>query len=82
MSVLTNENNLFSFKVAELVFKDQQNNFDDDVKLLRPLSKLSSAPPIADMKWILNDTFLAVMTPNNCILFFDVLLQDFQIIEK
>lgn len=36
-------------------------------------------PKIADMRWILNDTFLMVLTSEHEILFFDALLQVFQI---
>ena len=52
---------------------------DDDVKLMRPLALVPGfirehGVTITDMKWILNDTFLVIMTSNYKVVIFDVLL--------
>lgn len=36
-------------------------------------------PRIADMRWVLNDTFLMILTTENDMLFFDALLQVYQV---
>ena len=60
---------------------------DEEVKLMRPLAKISNfltaeGVIVRDMKWMLNDTFLVILTSNNKIVVFDVLLQVFRIVSK
>lgn len=57
---------------------------EDVIKQIQPISKISefikqADVKIVDMKWVLNDTFLAILTSNNRVIIFDVLLQVFQI---
>ena len=60
----------------------------DDVKILKPIAKLTNffrldkAKTIIDMKWVLNDTFLVIITSDNQIIFFDVLLKVFSMQSK
>ena len=55
----------------------------DDIKVLKPIAQLPNffkkdkTKTIIDMKWVLNDTFLVIITSDNEIIFFDVLLKVF-----
>lgn len=47
------------------------------MKLLRPLAKINDFikdAVIQDIKWVLNDTFLVIVTSRHEIIIFDVLL--------
>ena len=53
----------------------------EEIKILRPIAKINNfirgdkdLQDIIDMKWILNDTFLLILTKDYQIVFFDVLL--------
>jgi hypothetical protein len=48
---------------------------DDEVKPLRPIAKIKdfTLEKVLDMKWVLNDTFLVIITQNEVIVF-DALL--------
>ena len=56
---------------------------DDDVRVLNPLTFINQFmiedDRIIDMKFVLNDTFLVVVTEQQNILFFDPLLQVYNI---
>jgi hypothetical protein len=53
---------------------------EDDIKPLKPLNTiLNLGEDIVDIKWILNDTFLIVVTKSNLIVIFDSLLHPFNI---
>lgn len=60
----------------------------DDIKVLKPIAQLPNffkkdkTKTIIDMKWVLNDTFLVIITSDNEIIFFDVLLKVFSFQSK
>jgi hypothetical protein len=53
---------------------------EDEVRPLRAIAKIKNftKETILDMKWVLNDTFLMIVTQNEVIIF-DALLELFQI---
>jgi hypothetical protein len=58
---------------------DQQEFPDEEVKLVRPLAKINKLITdlecrVVDMRWILNDTFLMLLTNKGHVMIFDVLL--------
>ena len=60
---------------------------EEDAKPLRPMAKIEefvrqAAKPFRDMRWILNNTFLMIVTESDEIIIFDALLQVFQIQPK
>ena len=56
---------------------------EEEVKPLRPLAKIKyfTQEKVLDMKWVLNDTFMVVITQNE-VMVFDALLQVIQIQDK
>ena len=59
---------------------EPEDDPEEEVKPLRPLAKIKhfTQEKVLDMKWVLNDTFLVVLTQNEVIVF-DALLQVIQI---
>ena len=59
----------------------------DEIKLIRPIAMIEdfikfNSQTIVDMKWVLNDTFLAILTSSRQLLMFDPLLQVYQMAFK
>ncbi|CDW76778.1 UNKNOWN [Stylonychia lemnae] len=61
----------------------EQDDDGDDIKPLTPIAKIIKiGEEISDMKWILNDAFLMIVTRNNNLIIFDSLLYAFNLSHK
>ena len=68
--------------VGKNVITEEQDdaNLMDDIKPLNPIAKIYNlGERIFDMKWILNDTFLLVLTESGNYVIFDSLLYAFNL---
>lgn len=67
-----NQRNLNVQKITE------ENDETDDIKPLSSIARIISlGEPLAELKWVLNDTFLVSITSSNTLLIFDSLLYAF-----
>ena len=88
-NVMVTKNDMSADRLDLLKDSGRSNNEDaaslsDDVKYLKPLSKLMniSKVPIADIKWVMNDLFIMVVSAKNEVAIMDGMLYAYGLMNR